>query len=59
MTYIKYQERKKEDFVDWSEIGKDMTDMLSKEGERRDKLRADIAQQSRDYANKIATAEQS
>lgn len=59
MTYIKYQERKKEDFVDWSEIGKDMTDMLSKEGERRDKLRTDIAQQSRDYANKIATAEQS
>ena len=46
MTYIKYQERKKEDFVDWYEIGKDMTDMLSKEGERRDKLRTDIAQQS-------------
>lgn len=58
-TYIGYKERDKIDHVDWTELGKDMTDMLSKEGERRDKLRADIAQQSRDYANKIATAEQS
>jgi hypothetical protein len=55
-TFYGYAERQAEDHVDWSLIGKDITDMLQEEVQRRDKLKADIDDATRKYGETLSNA---
>lgn len=54
----KYAERDVTSEVDWSAIGKGLSDMLTNENDAREKKKAAIDQASREYANKLAEAPQ-
>ena len=55
-TFYGYAERQAEDNVDWSLIGKDITDMLQEEVQRRDKLKSDIDDATRKYGETLSNA---
>ena len=55
-TFYGYAERQAEDHVDWSLIGKDITDMLQEEVQRRDKLKSDIDDATRKYGETLSNA---
>lgn len=54
----KYAERDVTSEVDWSAIGKSLTDMLSNEEKVREQKKEAIDQSTREYANKLAEAPQ-
>lgn len=50
-TYYKYAERDEDAYVDWSVIGKDISDKLNAENKFREDKKAQIDKDSRDYSN--------
>lgn len=55
-TYYKYAERNAANQVDWSAIGKSISDTLSDEVKRREKAKKDIEDASNEYAETLANA---
>jgi hypothetical protein len=55
-TYYKYAERQADSFVNWAEIGKDITDMLKTETSIREEKKAAIDKASREYGEQLANA---
>ena len=55
-TYYKYAERQADSFVNWAEIGKDITDMLKTETNLREQKKAAIDKASRDFGEQLANA---
>ena len=56
MTYYKFAERNVDSQINWAEVGKNMTDMLSNEVKIREEKKAALDQASRDYAQKLTDA---
>tara|TARA_R110000868_G_scaffold159266_1_gene387971 strand:+ start:363 stop:2132 length:1770 start_codon:yes stop_codon:yes gene_type:complete len=50
-TYYKYAERDKDAYVDWSVIGKDISDKLDAENKFREDKKAEIDKNTREYSN--------
>ena len=57
-TFYKYAERSAESQVNWSEIGKNMTDMLRDEVTLREQKKAAIDEATRKYAEQLSNAPQ-
>lgn len=57
-TYYKYAERQADSQVNWFEVGKDLTDMLRKENELREKKKAAINEASRQFGQELENAPQ-
>ena len=57
-TYYKYAERNASDEINWSEVGKNITDMLTKETKIREDKKAAIDKASREYGETLANAPQ-
>ena len=55
-TYYKYAERNAANQVDWSAIGKSISDTLSDEVKRREQAKKDIEDASNQYAETLANA---
>jgi hypothetical protein len=55
-TYYKYAERQADSFVNWAEIGKDITDMLKTETSLREQKKAAIDKASRDFGEQLANS---
>jgi len=55
-TYYKYAERNAANQVDWSAIGKSISDTLSNEVKRREQAKKDIEDASNQYAETLANA---
>ena len=55
-TYYKYAERQADSYVDWSEIGKNITDMLKTENQIREDKKAAIDKASRDFGEQLSNA---
>jgi hypothetical protein len=55
-TYYKYAERNAANQVDWSAIGKSISDTLSDEVKRREQAKKDIEDASNEYAETLANA---
>ena len=55
-TYYKYAERQADSFVNWAEIGKDITDMLKTETTLREQKKSAIDKASRDFGEQLANA---
>lgn len=53
-TYYRYAERDVENQINWAEIGKNVTDMLSTEVELREKKKAEIDSATNQYADVLA-----
>jgi hypothetical protein len=57
-TYYGYAERNASDEINWSQIGKNLTDMLSTETKIREEKKAAIDKASREYGETLANAPQ-
>jgi hypothetical protein len=57
-SYYGYAERSAEDQINWSAIGKGMTDMLKEEQDRRDTLKAEIDKASVEFGEVLSSAPQ-
>jgi len=55
-SYYKFAERQADSFVNWAEIGKDITDMIQTEAQIREDKRTAIDQATRENLKKIAEA---
>lgn len=55
-TFYGYAERDAESYVDWSQIGSDISEMLNEEISRRTTLKADLDKASREYGETLANA---
>ena len=55
-TYYKYAERQADSFVNWAEIGKDITEMLKTETKIREDKKEAIDKASREYGEKLSNA---
>ena len=55
-TYYKYAERNAANQVDWSAIGKSISDTLTEEVKRREKAKQDIENATNQYAETLANA---
>lgn len=55
-TFYGYAEREAGSYVDWSQIGKDITDMLQEEVVRRETLKKELADASTAYGETLANA---
>jgi hypothetical protein len=53
-TYYKYAERQADSFVNWAEIGKNMTDMLANENKIREEKKAAIDKASREFGEVLS-----
>lgn len=53
-TYYKYAERQADSFVNWAEIGKNLTDMLQKEFQIREQKKAAIDQATRESLKELS-----
>ena len=49
-TYYNYAERNAESYVNWGQIGKDVSKMLTDENDIREKKKKEIDDQSREFA---------
>ena len=58
MTYLKYQQRDKDHYVNWAAITKEMTDFLNEEVADRETKRANIDKDSREFQEKLSNVEQ-
>lgn len=52
-TYYDYAERQEDAYVDWSAIGKQLSDKLDAENKFREDKKAEIDKDSREYGNKL------
>jgi len=52
-TAYKYVERQAEDNINWSQVGKEFSDMLGNEANRREEKKAEIDKGTRDYLNTL------
>lgn len=57
-TYYGYAERNASDEINWSQVGKNLTDMLSSEAKIREEKKAAIDKASREYGETLANAPQ-
>jgi len=57
-TYYGYAERNASDEINWSQIGKNVTDMLSKESQVREEKKAAIDKSSREFGETLANSPQ-
>jgi hypothetical protein len=57
-TYYKYAERDADSYINWAEIGKNMSDMLTNENKVREEKKAAIDQSSREFGEILANAPQ-
>jgi hypothetical protein len=57
-TYYGYAERNASDEINWSQVGKNLTDMLSKEAQVREDKKAALDKESREYGETLANAPQ-
>ena len=55
-TYYKYAERQADSYVNWAEVGKNLSDMLSTENKLREEKKAAIDKASRDFGEELANA---
>tara|TARA_R110000751_G_scaffold3827_3_gene17812 strand:+ start:183 stop:2414 length:2232 start_codon:yes stop_codon:yes gene_type:complete len=55
-TYYGYAEREAEDNIDWSVVGSDITKMLQEEVTRRDALKKELDDASREFGQTLADA---
>jgi len=55
-TYYGYAEREAEDNINWSVVGSDITKMLQEEVTRRDTLKKDLDDASREYGQTLSEA---
>lgn len=53
-TYAKYAPRNKQNYVDWEAIGNQLSSTLTQEAADREKRRAEIDAQSREYTRELA-----
>ncbi len=58
MTYLKYQQRDKDHYVNWAAISKEMTDFLNEEVADRETQRANLDKDSREFQEKLSKVEQ-
>ena len=58
MTYLKYQQRDKDHYVNWAAITKEMTDFLNEEVAYRETQRANLDKDSREFQEKLSNVEQ-
>jgi hypothetical protein len=57
-TYYKYAERQADSYINWGEIGKNLTDMLGNEVKIREEKKAAIDKSSREFGETLANAPQ-
>lgn len=57
-TYYKYAEKQADSQVNWFQVGKDLTDMLKKESDTREKKKAAIDESSRQFGQELENAPQ-
>ena len=57
-TYYNYAERNAESYVNWGQIGKDVSKMLTDENDIREKKKKEIDDQSREFAKTLSEAPQ-
>lgn len=57
-TYYNYAERNAESYVNWGQIGKDVSKMLTDESDIREKKKKEIDDQSREFAKTLSEAPQ-
>ena len=57
-TYYSYAERNASDEINWSQVGKNLTDMLGKEAKVREEKKAAIDKATREYGETLANAPQ-
>jgi hypothetical protein len=57
-TYYGYAERNASDEINWSQVGKNLTDMLGKEAQVREEKKAAIDKATREYGETLANAPQ-
>jgi hypothetical protein len=57
-TYYGYAERNASDEINWSQVGKNLTDMLSSEAKIREEKKAAIDKATREYGETLANAPQ-
>jgi hypothetical protein len=57
-TYFKYAERNADSFVNWAEIGNNISDTLREEDRIREEKKAAIDKATRDYGEQLANAPQ-
>jgi len=57
-TFYKYAEREADSQINWFQVGKDITDMLSKEVETREKKKAALDEASRKFGEELENAPQ-
>jgi hypothetical protein len=55
-TYYKYAERQADSFVNWGEIGKNLSEMLQTENQLREDKRAEIDKASREFGEQLANS---
>jgi hypothetical protein len=53
-TYYKYAEQSADSYINWAEIGKNMTDMLAQEKKIREDKRAALDESSRQYGEQLS-----
>ncbi len=53
-TYFKYAEREADSYINWAEIGKDMSEMITTENRIREEKKDAIDQASREYGNVLS-----
>lgn len=57
-TYYKYAEREADSYVNWGEIGKNLTDMLQEQNKIREDKKAAIDKSSREFGETLSNAPQ-
>ena len=57
-TYYGYADRNASDEINWSQVGKNLTDMLGKEAQVREEKKAAIDKATREYGETLANAPQ-
>lgn len=57
-TYYKYAEREADSYINWAEIGKNMSDMLANENKVREEKKAALDEASRQFGIQLANAPQ-
>jgi hypothetical protein len=55
-TYYKYAERQADSFVNWGEIGKNLSEMLQTENQLREDKKAEIDKASREFGEQLANS---
>lgn len=57
-TYYKYAEREASNYINWTEIGKNLSDTLNEEAKRREELKDKLDQASSEFGQKLNNAPQ-